>query len=360
MARKLASVQTINSVEPVPNSDNLDVVGVLGWKCVTHRGDFKVGDPCVYFEIDSFLPIKPEFEFLRQKCYRNHPEIGEGFRLKTIKLRGQISQGLVMKPEDVKLTKNVKVDDDLTEMLEVRLYFPPVPAELKGIQKGSFPSFCPKTDETRVQVLQNVLTRYKGMKCYVTEKVDGSSVTYYLKDGEFGVCSRNVELVESEENAYWELARKLDIEKKLRDFLQLEKDTIALNPMTDIAIQGELIGPGIQGNRLKLSEKRIFFFNIFDIKAYKYFEYKDFVSTIKMMGLETVPIIDTNFTLIDDVDELLRMANGKSLVNPSCMREGIVIRPIEEKIDLQMAQGLGNGRLSFKAISNDYLCDEKG
>ena len=361
MGRHLVSIQTIDSVTPIENSDSLDVVGVLGWKCVTHRGDFKVGEKCVYFEIDSFIPVEPKYEFLRNMCYRKYPELGEGFRIKTIRLRGQISQGLVMKLEDVGLP-DMEIDTDVTDMLNVRLYYPSVPEELKGIMKGNFPDFVPKTDETRVEVLgkKGILTRWKGTKCYVTEKIDGTSVTYYLKDGEFGVCSRKVDLKESKGNAYWDIARKLDIEKKLRDFVETEKSTIALNPMTDIAIQGEIIGPNIQKNRLKQNEKRVMFFNVFDIKKYEYLEYKDFVSLIKYLGLETVPILDTDFTLIDDVDELERLANGMSVVNPTCIREGIVIRPMTERMDMQLAQGFGNGRVSFKAISQEYLVTEKG
>jgi len=120
-------------------------------------------------------------------------------------------------------------------MLGVTKYEPPIPACLSGIMKGRFPSFIPKTDETRVQVLQQLLSKYKGERCYITEKLDGSSATFFMHNHEFGVCSRNMELLEDDTNSFWKVAREMDIENKLKE----------LNG--NYALQGELIGEGIQG-----------------------------------------------------------------------------------------------------------------
>lgn len=350
MARKLASIQKIKSIEPIANADKLELARILGWMCVVEKGKFKAGDWCVYCEIDSFLPIKPEFEFLRKGCYRKFTDGREGFRIKTIKLRGQISQGLILPlsllPKDKEFA--LREGEEVTDALGILLYQPPIPTCLMGKIKGTFPSFMPKTDETRVQVLQDVLTRYKGIKCYYTEKVDGTSSTFYLKDGVFGVCSRNLEMIEDENNLHWKMARKLDIENKLKSL-----------KIDNIAIQGELCGPGIQGNPLKLNEPHIYFFNVFDITNYKYLDYTGFFHTIaNLLGLETVPILSVKYVLTDNIDELVKLSIGKSVINPLSEREGIVIRPLSEQIDMQLAQGFGNGRLSFKSINPEYLLKE--
>ena len=342
--RKLATIQKIKSLTPIANADAIELAQVLGWNCVVKKNEYKVGDEIVYFEVDSFIPVSPEFEFLRKGCFRK-TDFGEGFRIKTIRLRGQISQGLVM-PMSIlgERWHEFEEGNEVTEILGVKQYQPPMPACLKGLVKGTFPSFMSKTDETRVQLLQEVLTRNKGIKCYVTEKVDGTSVTYYYRDGEFGVCSRNLELLESD-CAYWKLARELDIEKKL--------ENLGFN----IAIQGEIIGTGIQENPLKLDKKKVLFFNAFLIDKYQYFDYLDFWALMNDLGLETVPIITANYILTDDINELVKFATAKSMVEPKVWREGIVIRPIKETMDMQMAQGFGNGRLSFKAINPEYLID---
>lgn len=348
--RKLATIQIIKELNPVPNSDNLEVATILGWKVVVRKGEFQPGDKCVYCEIDSVLPDKPEFAFLSPKK----------FRIRTCRLRGQISQGIAFpldltklykereKPIGTKLCFNgecidVEEGTDVTEFLGITQYIPQIPACIAGQVKGVFPNFIPKTDETRVQVLQDVLTRYKGTPCYITEKIDGSSVTYYVKDGEFGVCSRNLELKEDDKNAFWEYAKKVGLKEKM------------LSKGVNFALQGELIGSGIQKNNLKIPEKSVLFFNAFDIDKYKYLDFEQFVIFIKELKLEIVPILDTNFILTDNIDELVKLSIGTSKLNPKVYREGIVIRPLQETVDLQMAQGLQNGRVSFKVINPEYL-----
>jgi len=344
--RKLASIQKIKSLSAIPNSDNLELAQVLGWQTVVHKGEFKEGELIIYFEVDSFIPVRPELEFLRKSCLKK-TDFGEGFRIKTIRLRGIVSQGLVMPLSilnDKDYESDVKEGDEVTELLGVKQYQPPMPACLKGLVKGSFPNFAPRSDETRAQLLQDVLTRHKGIKCYVTEKIDGTSSSYFIKDGEFGVCSRNLEMLDND-NAYWKIAKELEIEKKLR----------SLNK--NIMLQGEIFGTGIQENPLKLDKKKVLFFNAFDIDSYKYYDYLEFFALMQQLGLETVPIITANYTLIDDINELVKFATAKSMINPKVWREGIVIRPIKEVMDMQLAQGFGNGRLSFKVINPEYLID---
>jgi RNA ligase (TIGR02306 family) len=222
--RKLASIRKISDVLPIEGADNIELVKVDGWQCVTKKGEFKVDDPCVYFEIDSFLPIRPEFEFLRKSSYKKMGD-KEGFRLKTIRLRGQISQGLALQirsvfPDAIPSWTTIMLrykEGDVTEVLGVIKYDPPIPAQLAGICKGNFPSFIRKTDQERVQ---NIWDKIKDSKesFEVAVKLDGTSCTYYLNDGVFGVCSRNLELIETEGNTLWRLARELRIEEILRKY----------------------------------------------------------------------------------------------------------------------------------------------
>ncbi len=324
--RKLASIQKIKALALIIGADAIEKAQVLGWQLVVKKGEYEVGDLCVYFEIDSLLPDRPEFEFLKSKK----------MRVKTIKLRGQVSQGicfpLSILPEGTKIEEGL----DVTEIVGVEKYEAPIPASLEGVMKGAFPSFIPKTDETRVQVLQELLDKFKGEKCYITEKLDGSSVTYYMKDGVFGVCSRNLELLEDDKNSLWKVARELDIEKKL---LSLGKN---------LALQAEIVGESIQKNTLKLRGQTVFFFNIFDIDKYKYVDYKEFTETIKLLALKTVPLINDNYILGNDIEKLVEMSVRKSLINPQGWCEGIVIRSHIEKF-------VDGERFSFKAINPKFL-----
>lgn len=355
MERKLASIRRISDIQPIEGADNLELAIVDGWKVVVAKeAGHQIGDKVVYCEIDSFLPIVPEFEFLRKTSYKKMGE-QEGFRLRSIKLRGQVSQGLLLPlsildgDEEMKIGASFQprgpqlqvgpYDDaivieegvDVTELLGIVKYEPPIPAELSGKVKGNFPSFLRKTDEERIQNLSKEFKEWEGKYFYVTEKLDGSSATFYYKDGVFGVCSRNLELLETEENTFWRVARELDLETKMRDF--------GIN----ISIQGELIGEGIQGNPYKLKGQTVRFFNLFDIDLQQYHTLSMMETVVKkQFGLETVPILDRHFELPETIEELLQYADDKSVLNPKFDREGVVIRSLDKTI-------------SFKVISNKFL-----
>lgn len=358
MERKLASIRKINNIQPIEGADKIELVTVDGWKVVVAKDvGHKIGDLVIYCEIDSFLPVRPEFEFLRKSSYKKMGD-QEGFRLKTSKLRGQISNGLILPlsvlegddemkigiskqpwgdqlqlgPYDNALV--IEVGTDVTEHLGIVKYEPPIPAELAGKVKGLFPSFLRKTDEERIQNLSDQYDELKTHTYYVTEKLDGSSATFYYNDGVFGVCSRNLELLETEGNTFWKVARELDLENKLRNY------------GFNIAIQAELIGEGIQGNPYKIKGHTVRFFNLFDIDLQVYHSLSVFKQTMNVLGLETVPVLDTNFQLPESIDELLSYADSKSVLNPNFDREGVVIRSLDRKI-------------SFKVISNKFLINEK-
>lgn len=332
MERKLASIRRIDNVIPIEGADMIEVSVVGGWKVVTKKGEFKPGDLAIYCEVDSFLPIKEEFEFLRKSSYKKMGE-QEGFRLKTIRLRGQLSQGLLL-PASQEVLSLYEEGDDVTDLLGIIKYEPPIPAELAGKVKGMFPSFLRKTDEERIQNLTGNYNEWKEKEFYVTEKLDGSSATYYLKDGEFGVCSRNLELLETEGNTFWKVARELDLENKLRETGR------------NISIQGELVGEGIQGNPYKIKGQTVYFFNAFDINNQQYYTQKEMENLIQSLNLKTVPILDRNYTLPETVEDLLQYADSKSELNKDFGREGVVVRSLDRSI-------------SFKVISNNFLLKEK-
>jgi len=338
MERKLATIRTITNIQPIDGADMIELASVGGWNVVVAKDvGHKIGDKVVYCEIDSFLPIREEFEFLRKSSYKKMGE-QEGFRLKTIKLRGQVSQGLilpisVLNPPDTNIYVEPFEGLDVTEMLDIVKYEPPIPAELAGKVKGQFPSFLRKTDEERIQNLTKEFEEWKYQskhQFYVTEKLDGSSATFYYNNGEFGVCSRNLELLETEGNTFWKVAREMDLENKLSKYGR------------NISLQGELIGEGIQGNPYKIKGQKVMFFNVFDIDEQQRESLGGFLKVMDDLFLEFVPIIDIVFELPESVDEMLKMAEGKSKLNSNTEREGLVVRSIDTTI-------------SFKAISNKFL-----
>jgi len=332
--RKLASIQKIKSLTPIEGADAIEKATVLGWQLVVKKGEFNVGDLAVYCEIDSVMPDKPEFEFLKPR----------GMKIKTVRLRGQVSQGicfpLSILPNDFEIIE----DADCTDVLGITKYEPPIPANLSGIAKGKFPSFIPKTDEIRVQVLQKVLDKYKGEKCYITEKVDGSSATYYINNQEFGVCSRNLEWLDDDENSYWKVAKQMNIEQKLRSLGK------------NFSLQGELLGEGIQSNKLKLRGQTVMFFNAFDIDKYEYLNFNDFSNLLKQLDLPMVPLVALDYELENDIEAIIKRSTLKSLVNKDVWAEGIVIRSHQAPNDPNLInENLSNGILSFKAINPEFL-----
>jgi len=337
--RKLASIQKILNLEPIEKADAIEKATVLGWSLVVKKGEFKVGDACVYVEVDSILPERPEFEFLRARH----------FRIKTVKLRGQVSQGIAF-PLSILPEGQYEEGLDVTDILGIKKYEPNIPAQLAGTVKGNFPDFIPKTDETRIQSVPKVLERHKDKEFYVTEKLDGTSLTVYIRDDErvngfeVGVCSRNTELKDTEGNAYWDLVKKLDLQNKLT-FLASSSWTHRMN----IAIQGEMIGNGIQKNKYNLPDHQLFVFNIFDIDKHVYLDEVEMRYIAQELGLHVVPIIDRVFVLNHTVDQLVEYSKGISHLYKHVQREGVIFRPLREEKDEEL------GRLSFKVINPDFL-----
>jgi RNA ligase (TIGR02306 family) len=309
----------------------------------------KPGDKVVYCEIDSLLPERPEFEFLRTSSFK--PAITDdagvtlqpaGFRIKTVRLRGQVSQGICFPLAILPAGCSAEEGEDVTDLLGIRKWEPPAPVGMGGRVKGGFPGFLPKTDETRVQVLENVLQRNRGKTFYVTEKLDGTSFTAFVRAGDFGVCSRNLWLDETDDSSLLiRVARRMGLETKLKN--------LASQRGFQPAIQAEVIGPGIQKNKYELKEVTLRVFNVFDLGACRLLDHAVMLEVVAELGLESVPQLGL-LKLNHSVDELVALSEGMSLLNPRAQREGIVLRPPVEEYDADIG-----GRLSFKAINPKFL-----
>ena len=339
--RKLASVRKIDAIDPIVGADAIEVATVGGWKVVVKKNEFNVGDLAIYFEIDSWIPV----ELAPFLCKGKEPREFEGVkgeRLKTIKLRGQLSQGLLLPYTILPFGEQGLLieGDDVTELLNIKKWEKTIPAQLAGVCKGNFPTAIPKTDQERAQnlVKEIVAANEAGVKFEITEKLEGSSMTCYLIDGEFGVCSRNMDLKRDENNSFWKVAIEQDIEAKMREVGD------------NFAIQGELIGPGVQGNIYKLSKLDFFVFDIYSVAEGRYLDPAHRRGDIELMGLKMVPVVAHSAELYDtlgitDIPQLLKFAEGKSQLFDT-EREGLVFREV-------------NGGMTFKVISNAYLLGEK-
>lgn len=359
--RKLASIEYIDKLEPIPNADRILKATVKGWECVVAKTDnFKVGDKIIYVEVDSVLPAKPEFSFLKERKYR----------VRTIKLRKQISQGLILPMSYLK--KDYAVGTDVTKEMGITKYDPQAEAEAKIVMKPrhrkglfnyivsflmrfewfrkwylsrnvencAFPTdVVKKTDEERIQNLPIAFEDWKkrNVPFYVTEKIDGCSGTYFLDGKNFGVCSRNVWLRKEDNSHYWEVARRFQLEEtlhRLSEFFGAER----------VAIQGEIIGQSIQGNKYKISGFDFYVFNII-VEGVK-FDQESMMSFCKEHNLKTVPLLYKGYTLPDTIPDLVEMSKGKSKLLDTQDREGVVVRNYNENI-------------SFKVINPNFLLKEE-
>lgn len=345
--RKLASIRVIENILPIDGADAIEVATIGGWKVVVKKGEFTVGDLAVYFEIDSWIPTELAPFLSKGKEPREFEGI-KGERLRTIKLRGQLSQGLLLplEPTCANIESELFEGLDVSFPLNIVKWEKPINAQLAGVCKGNFPSLIPKTDQERAQnlVKEIVIANERGTQFEITEKLEGSSMTVYqmVVEGEmtFGVCSRNMDLKETEGNSFWATARADDIEAKMK----------AVDEFWDFAIQGELIGPGIQGNIYGLSKPEFHVFDVYDIRAGEYLPPDARRELIARMGLRHAPVLAANASLYDtlgisDIPQLLNFAEGKSTL-ANTEREGIVFKE-------------SRGGFTFKAISNKYLLGEK-
>ena len=340
--RNLASIQSINSVSPIKGADKIELVHILGWQCVAKKGEFKVGDPCVYFEIDSFLPIREEFEFLRGSSYKKTDFMGEGFRIRTMKLRGEISQGLALPMSSFPELLGKTVGDDVTDLLGVKKWEIPEMATTGGTVIGQLPYDVPHTDETRVQANPALIDEFKGIEYYISTKMDGSSHSVSIDENGFHVTGHNYEYKDDGESAFYELVKKIDLENKMREHMKK-------HGVSTMTIQGEFCAPGIQKNRLRLMEPHWYVFNVKLNGKREGLKMLEFIC--KDLGLDMVPIeeIDTDlYSKYPTIEALLERADGE--YPNGGKKEGIVIRPTEP-----VYSELIKTDLSMKVVNNKYL-----
>lgn len=339
--RKLASIQYVHNITPIEGAEKIECVHVLGWQCVANKGQFSIGDKCIYMEVDSFLPVCERFEFLRASSFKENEIMGAGFRLKTMKFRGQISQGLVQ-PLEILPEGKYEIGDDVTELLGIRKWEIEERVSNDGTVIAEFPSEISKTDELRVQSYPELIEEFKSVKgYYISTKMDGCSVTMYKSGDHFGVCGRNYEYADDDKCDMWKYAHEHRVEERLKE-----------NNLDDIAIQGEFCGPGIQKNRLNLKTPEWYVFTVTDMKTNTRFSMYKTEEICKLLGLNMVPVeeVEEEFKY-KNVDELLERAKGKYASGRN--KEGIVIRPVETVYSNTIA-----GPLSMKVINNDYLLKE--
>lgn len=372
MTRELAYIQKIKSLSPIPGADKIELAEVLGWQVICRIGDFKIGDFVVYCEVDSVLAEYPCFEFLRPRK----------FRIKTLKLKNTISQGIcfpisVLKEVDPSFDlSSIKIGQDVTEALKITKHDPEAALDVeiepvkrswlskkysfwkwrlfgfKPAKSGNFPSDVPKTDEVRVQKVGHELEEHAGEMCYITEKCEGTSSTFvYRKSGNwlaklfgqgytFQVCSRNRIIYNSQKGAGETNHHIFRAGEKYNILDGLKK----LN--RNIAVQGEVIGPKIQANVYKIPEVDLRVFSIFDLDKKKYVHYDELVQLIKQLNLVMVPVLNDNHTLVNDIKYYVELSKGFSKINDRILREGIIVRSKSKSA-------------SFKSINPEYLLKQE-
>jgi RNA ligase (TIGR02306 family) len=288
---KNASIEKILKLEPIEGADRIEKASILGWQTVVLKGTFKEGDYCVFVPVDSIVPELPAFEFMRDRH----------FRVRKIKMKGTLSQGIAL-PVNLFNDQLIKLDDihtdyidgmDVSDLIGVKHYEKPIPAHLAGAIKGNFPEFLRKTDEERLQNVPNLPSRHIGKEFIVTIKLDGTSATYYIKDGVFGVCSRNLELKENKDNAYWKIAEQYKLEETLRG--------LVINTGDEYSIQGEIYGNGVNKNPVNIPDLRFACFNLFNITKQKYESYSAMKDVCDIRTIPTVPFLD-QFTMAPGMD----------------------------------------------------------
>ena len=341
--RKLASIQRIWKIEAIEGADRIELAHVLGWQCVVNKGQFQPMDLAVYFEVDSFLPVRPEFEFLRASSYRKTDVMGEGFRLKTMKFRGQISQGLLLPVGSFsEIATDAALGSDVTEILGVRKWEIEERITTGGTMIGTLPYDIPHTDETRVQTEPELIRAFAGLEYYISTKMDGSSDSVGIDENGFHVTGHNYEYKDDGNSPFYELVKTMGLRERMEAFA-------AKAGLATLTIQGEFCAPGIQKNRLKLTKPAWYVFTVRENG--KRVGLKRMQEVCRGLELETVPIEEVGTDLpakYPTVEALLDRADGE--YPRGGKKEGIVIRPTEP-----VYSELISGALSMKVVSNKYL-----
>ena len=340
--RKLASIQKVREVRPIEGADRIELAMVMGWQCVVNKGVFSPGDKAVYFEIDSFLPIRNEFEFLRKSSYRNDDFMGEGFRLKTMKMRGQLSQGLLLPLEDFPEIGEAEIGTDVTELLGVRKWEMEERATTGGTIVGGLPYDIPHTDETRIQNVPEIIGEFEGKEYYITTKMDGSSHSIGIDRDGFHVTGHNYEYKDDGKSSFYEFVKNRGYRERMEQYAEE-------NGLREFTVQGEYCGGGIQKNRLKLKAPEWYVFTIRENG--KRVGLMKMLDICEALGFASVPVEEVSECFPEKyptVESLLERANGQ--YPNGGPKEGVVVRPVEPVYSDKVGD-----YLSVKIINNKYL-----
>ncbi len=341
--RKLASIQRIWKIEPIEGADRIELAHVLGWQCVVNKGLFQPMDTGVYFEIDSFLPTRPEFEFMRATSYKKSDVMGEGFKLRTMRFCGEISQGLLLPLSQFpEIPAETEIGTDVTELLGVKKWEIEERVTTGGTAIGTLPYDIPHTDETRVQEEPALIQAFAGLEYYISTKMDGSSHSIGIDENGFHVTGHNYEYKDDGASSFYELVKVRGYREKMEAFAKKEN-------LTTFTIQGELCAPGIQQNRLRLIKPEWYVFTIRENG--KRVGLRRMLEICDLLGLEHVPIEEVGEDLpskYPTVEALLARADGD--YPKGGKKEGIVVRPTEP-----VFCPLISASLSMKIVSNKYL-----
>ena len=346
MARKLASVQRVWKIEPIEGADRIELAHVLGWQCVVNKGQFHEMDLGVYFEIDSFLPIRPEFEFLRSSSYKNSELIGEGFKLRTQRFRGQLSQGLLLPLSILPDDCDYAVGDDVTKKLGVKKWEIEERATTGGNVMGILPYDVPHTDETRVQAQPELINEFANLEYYISTKMDGSSHSISIDEDGFHVTGHNYEYKDDGSNSFYEFVKARGYQAKMEEYA-------SERGLKTLTIQGEFCAPGIQQNRLRLTKPEWYVFTIRENGSR--IELERMLLICEPLDMTHVPIEEVGIDLPSNyptVEALLKRADGD--YPNGGKKEGIVIRPTKPIY----SQTIGDN-LSMKVVNNAYLLKQK-
>jgi RNA ligase (TIGR02306 family) len=359
MSRKLATIRLIDDIIPIPNADRIVIAVLGGWQAIVQKDEYDIGDPCIFCEIDTVLPFEEQYAFLGKSTITTK---GIGYRIKTMKLRGVLSQGLVL---PMNLSGDYEIGSDVTGEIGAWLHEGKVQGTFKGTpaeKTRPFPYFLRKTDQNRIQNLMGYFEYHKDRSYEVTKKLDGSSMTVWYNDQaqalprgkirnpilrrlvwwydslfnrqQSGVCSKNVNLRESDDNVFWNVAHRDDL-------------LLAVFG-SNVAIQGELIGPNIQNNYEGVKDYKFYAFNVFDIDRQRYMIPHQAREWCRERGVAYVPVVDPSMNVfgnIGDLDNLKVLVEGESNLSNTRCAEGLVFKEI-------------TGVHSFKCVSDTYLLKE--
>jgi len=348
--RHLASIQRVWDVLPIEGADKIELAKVMGWQCVVNKDVFKKGDVGVYFEIDSFLPVRPEFEFLRVSSYKKTDIMGEGFKLRTMKFKGQLSQGLLLPLDAFKELNHLSeanIGLDVTDLLGVKKWEIEERATTGGNVVGNLPYDVPHTDEIRIQNFPEFAEAFKGLEYYISTKMDGSSHSLSLDEDGFHVCGHNYEYKNDGSSSFYNFVNERGYEAAMRKFYE---ENELKGPLT---IQGEFCAPGIQKNPVRLTKPEWYVFTI--RSDGKRVGLKTMQWACQEMGMPTVPIEEIDIDLpskYPTLEAMLDRADGN--YSTGGRKEGIVVRAIDPVYN----ETIG-GPLSMKVVSNKYLLKQE-